>query len=268
MTTTKQTLPEAIADFSAKLQRIEKRGVAPAAMGGFPFVRTTDVMDALKPELDARGIILRPQYTVLGEPLVRPRGETGYTLLLTVELELFAVRDGDELLLARTIGMGSDTQDKASGKAQTSALKEAILKAFAIPTGDDPEAFEQPAEQPRRQRSQQRSERTQSTRSHARPGDKASAINRLNALLKDVDKLDSQTVNRYSIKAHVRKTSGHETVGELIGKGELSQLVELIEYIEAKLDDPQPDDDATERHAEQMSDDDALAAGAALAGRS
>lgn len=266
MTTDKQTLPEAIAEVSAKLQRIEKRGIAPASMGSFPFVRSVDVMDALKPELDERGIILRPLYRTVGEPLIRERDRGGYTMVLTVELELYALRDGEEMLLARTIGMGADTQDKASGKAQTSALKEAILKSFAIPTGDDPEAFEPHDSQPRRQSSQQRSERAQSVRYPAIPGDKASAINRLNALLKEVDALESQTVNRYSIRSHVKKATGHESVGALIGKGELSQLVDLIRYIEGKLADPTPDD-GDGRRAEQMSDDEALRAGAELAGR-
>lgn len=36
-------------------------------------------------------------------------------------------------------GQGADSQDKGSGKAMTYAFKYALLRAFAIPTGDDPD---------------------------------------------------------------------------------------------------------------------------------
>lgn len=248
-----KTLAELVAEVSAKLQRIEKKGTAPQAMGGFPFVRSVDVMDALKPELDARGIILRPLYRALGEPLIRER-DRGYTMVLTVELELWALRGGDELLLARTIGMGADTQDKASGKAQTSALKEAILKTFAIPTGDDPEASEQHESMPR-----QRPQQTRATQPTSN-GSKSEDVAALNALLKQVDELESQTLNRYSVRAHVRRETKLDSIGELIAKGTDAQRSELIAYLTDKLRNP----DAGPTRAEAMSDDEALAAGAAL----
>jgi len=263
MGTTDTTLPELVAEVSAALQRIDKRGTAPQSMGGFAFVRITDVMDKLKPELDSRGIVLRPLYRQVGEPIVRER-ERGYSLLLTVELELWALRKGEELLLARTIGMGADTQDKASGKAQSSAMKEAILRAFAIPTGDDPEDHDQIETRPRQ--SQQRRAETRSAPGSAPRGgaSKGEAIATLNALLKSLDELESQTANRYSVRAHVRKEYGHDTVGELISKGTDEQLRQLIAYVSAKLKDP---GEAAAGSAEAMSDEDAIRAGAALAGR-
>jgi hypothetical protein len=266
-TSERPTLAEHVAEVSAQLQRIEKRGTAPSSMGGFAFVQIVDVMDALKPELDKRSIILRPLYRQIGEPLVRPRGETGYLLLITVELELYAVRGSDELLLARTLGMGADTQDKATGKAQTSALKEAILKAFAIPTGLDPEAHEQirggssqrrTSSQQRPEQSQSRASSSQSTRSAPSEG-KAADVAQINELLKHVDALDSQTINRYSVRAHVRRELGLDSIGEVLSKGTDAQRQHVVEYLRAKL--------AETSTAETMDDDEALAAGAALAGR-
>lgn len=134
------TLPGLLAEVSQGLARIEKRGVAPAAMGGFKFVQVTDVMEALKPLLDARGILLRPDAEDIRLDLYPREGRDGPGVLATVRVALYAVKDGEEVLLARTYGQGADTQDKATGKATTSALKQALLIAFSIPTGDDPEA--------------------------------------------------------------------------------------------------------------------------------
>lgn len=258
-----RTLSDLVAEVSAELRHIPKNGKAPEKLGGFAFVQIVDVMDKLKPELDSRGIVLRPLYRQIGEPIIRERGDYGgYTLVLTVELELYACKGGDELLLARTIGMGADTQDKASGKAQSSALKEAILKAFAIPTGDDPEAHELDEQRPRQQRTRATQGSSQrSTSSAPASTGKAGDVARINALLKALDDSGSQTANRYSVRAHVSRTMGHESVGSLLAKGSDEQRRELIAYLEDKVANPT---DAPAGSAEAMSDDDAIAAGASL----
>lgn len=48
--------------------------------------------------------------------------------------------DSEEVLLIEAPGTGFDKSDKAVYKAITGAEKYALLKAFLIPTGDDPEA--------------------------------------------------------------------------------------------------------------------------------
>ena len=140
MTAAQTNLPSLIAEVSAKLARIEKRGTAPSAMGGFSFVRETDVMDALKPELDGRGIVLRPDVELLRLDTFARSGKDMPNTVATISLALYAVRGAEEYLISRTVGQGADTQDKAVGKAVTAAKKQAILIAFAIPTGDDPDA--------------------------------------------------------------------------------------------------------------------------------
>ena len=45
---------------------------------------------------------------------------------------------GDSIIIA-SCGDGADTQDKGSGKAMTYAYKYALLRTFAIPTGEDPD---------------------------------------------------------------------------------------------------------------------------------
>lgn len=49
-----------------------------------------------------------------------------------------AENPGDYIRIA-SCGDGADTQDKGSGKAMTYAYKYALLRTFAIPTGEDPD---------------------------------------------------------------------------------------------------------------------------------
>ena len=51
----------------------------------------------------------------------------------------FADVDSDEQLVAKVAGQGLDSGDKAPYKAQTGALKYALLQSFLLATGDDPE---------------------------------------------------------------------------------------------------------------------------------
>lgn len=148
MTETNGNLPSLIAEVSKVLARIEKHGTAPAAMGGFSFVREQDVIEALKPELDQRGIVLRPDVELLRLDTFPRQGKDMPNTVATISLALWAVRGAEEYLISRTVGQGADTQDKAVGKAVTAAKKQAILIAFAIPTGDDPDATAIPDRRP------------------------------------------------------------------------------------------------------------------------
>lgn len=133
-------LNDLLAEVSTALQRVEKKGKAPAAMGGFDFVRESDVVELLKGELDKRGITLVPQVTDLRLDFYTRSGKDNPGVLATVTLEMHAVHKEESRLLFRTVGQGADTQDKAPAKAITAAKKQGLLIAFSIPTGDDPEA--------------------------------------------------------------------------------------------------------------------------------
>lgn len=67
------------------------------------------------------------------------KGKTEY--IVTMEVE-FTFIDGDtgEKISFTTYGEGQDAGDKGTYKAFTGAQKYALMKAFMIPTGDDPEA--------------------------------------------------------------------------------------------------------------------------------
>lgn len=72
--------------------------------------------------------------------VVRSSGKAGVDRLATV-IVTYRIADVDsgESDSVVSVGTGVDTQDKASGKAQTYAYKYALLRTFAIPTGEDPD---------------------------------------------------------------------------------------------------------------------------------
>lgn len=68
-------------------------------------------------------------------------GEMTIVSLSTVDVvyKLVNVDNPLEFELLCGSGTGSDSQDKGVGKAQTYALKYALMRAFLIPTGEDPD---------------------------------------------------------------------------------------------------------------------------------
>lgn len=94
----------------------------------------------------------------------------------------------------------------------------------------------------------------------------------ISALMQTVGKLQSKTLNVFSVRQHVRKThEGLDDVGAVIARGTPEQRRELIEYVKGKLAEheaqPEGTNGTSPRRAEDMPDDEALRLGAELAGR-
>jgi hypothetical protein len=152
----------------AAVGRIEKSAKAPAEMGGFPFVPITAVMNALQPALINEHVILLPRVELLRVDEFTTSG--GKALhMATVHVQLFARKGAEEFLWSEGLSQGLDTQDKAIGKATTGAVKQALLNALAVPTGDDPDAAS--SDGPARRPSAQREEAKAAMRERATLGE-------------------------------------------------------------------------------------------------
>jgi hypothetical protein len=132
---TGSTLARKLAEVMAAVERIPKRGWN--AHFSYAFATEADVVDAIRGELASRAIVLLPAV------LVTHRDPLDKTTLTTLEME-FTFIDGvtGERETRAWVGTGSDRDDKGVYKAMTGAEKTFLLKAFLIPTGDDPEAVE------------------------------------------------------------------------------------------------------------------------------
>lgn len=115
----------------------------------YKAVAESDVLEAVKPIEEKYGIYSYPvsrtvikdeAYTTTSEYDGRKSEKTTFFMRLATVYRFVNIDKPDEYIDITTYGDGVDTQDKAPGKAMTYADKYALLKAYKIQTGDDPDA--------------------------------------------------------------------------------------------------------------------------------
>lgn len=129
-----------LAEVMAEAERIPKNGTAPAAMGGFKFVQVGDAADFIRKALGARKVSMLPSAVeIVGE--AEHATSKGGTMTTVALRTTWTLTDGEtgETAVIQSYGVGADTGDKYSGKAQTNAMKYALLMGFQLSTGDDVE---------------------------------------------------------------------------------------------------------------------------------
>jgi hypothetical protein len=127
-----------LSEIYAVVGRIPKTGTAPASMGGFSFVEASNVADVIRAELSARKITMMPTDI----DMVQRQTKNGTPLINLKVTWTFVDGESGEAHTITSMGEGADSSDKAAPKAQTNAMKYALLMAFLVPTGDDPERFD------------------------------------------------------------------------------------------------------------------------------
>lgn len=134
-----------------ELKTVEKNlNVPVSAKNSYKAVSERDVLDAVKP-LEAKYGVYSYAYDrkiIENGELVSNKkdfqtGEIKEQKQLYMRLEVtyrfVNVDNPQEYIEIKTYGDGIDTGDKATGKAMTYADKYALLKAYKISTGDDPD---------------------------------------------------------------------------------------------------------------------------------
>ncbi len=119
----------------------------------YKAVGEADVLRAVK-ELEAKyGIYSYPSNRkIVDSSIMQTRKEyngqvtEGNQLFMRIEVEytFVNIEKPEETIKVITYGDGVDTQDKAPGKAMTYADKYALLKAYKIVTGEDPDQQHSP----------------------------------------------------------------------------------------------------------------------------
>ncbi len=141
MTTTKpKGLHAKLAEVMAEAGRIPKNGHYSQGNTQFDYVLVGDAADAIRKELASRGVSMLPESVeVLGEAEHPTRsGGTMTTQTVRTTWRLTDSESGDTAVI-QSLGTGADAGDKFSPKAQTNAMKYALLMGFLLSTGDDPE---------------------------------------------------------------------------------------------------------------------------------
>lgn len=139
---------------TAELQTVAKNlTVATGGNNSYKAVSERDILDAVKPLEEKHGVYSYPvNRTVLESNLLESessftdsKGNTKVTQKTTFMTRIETVYrfvnvdKPDEYIETTTFAEGIDAQDKGSGKAMTYADKYALMKAYKISTGDDPD---------------------------------------------------------------------------------------------------------------------------------
>jgi len=131
------TLKQKLAEVRRRIGQIEKRGINQE--GGYNYVRAADLSGAVGDVLAELGVIMLPRLeSISSEPLGADHTDGEHLTRVVIEYCFMDANSAEELSV-KVAGEGADPGDKAVCKAQTSALKYALLQSFLIATGDDPE---------------------------------------------------------------------------------------------------------------------------------
>jgi hypothetical protein len=101
------------------------------------------VTSVVRASMIKNGIVMFPtqmQSSIENETVHTAKGDRVNRIThVDVVYRMVNTEDPTDYIDIASCGTGVDTQDKGSGKAMTYAYKYALLRTFAIPTGDDPD---------------------------------------------------------------------------------------------------------------------------------
>lgn len=136
---------EKMAAITADLQTVAKNlTVATSKTASYKAVSERDILDAVKPLEAKYGVYSYPvSREILESHLLESeyQGNKKTTFMTRIQTvyRFVNVEKPDEYIETTTFAEGIDPQDKGSGKAMTYGDKYALMKAYKISTGDDPD---------------------------------------------------------------------------------------------------------------------------------
>lgn len=143
-----------MAAITAELQTVAKNLVVETGKGkGYKAVSERDIIDAVKPLEEKHGVYSYPcgRKVLESQTLesvteyadregnVKTTSKTTFFSRIETTYRFVNVDDPEDYIEMVTFAEGIDPQDKGSGKAMTYGDKYALMKAYKISTGDDPD---------------------------------------------------------------------------------------------------------------------------------
>lgn len=139
---------EKMAAITAELQTVAKNLTVGFGNNKYKAVSERDILDAVKPLEAKYGVYSYPvSRTVLESNMLENEKVNGQQVTKTTTFmtriatvyRFVNVEKPEDYIETITFAEGIDTQDKGSGKAMTYGDKYALMKAYKISTGDDPD---------------------------------------------------------------------------------------------------------------------------------
>lgn len=134
-----------MADITNELGTVAKNlNVAVNTTASYKAVSEVDILNAVKPLEYKHGVYSYPHDTnIINQEIVTTKTQYGdkdnYFIRLERVYRFVNIEDKTDFIEVKSYGDGIDTGDKATGKAMTYADKYALMKAYKISTGDDPD---------------------------------------------------------------------------------------------------------------------------------
>ncbi len=132
---------ERMLKITGELTAVAKNLTVEAGKYAYKAVGEADVLSAVKPLETKHGVYSYPyeREVILTDKLVTKSGTEQTFMRIKTVYRFVNIAQPDEHIDIVSYGDGIDTGDKAPGKAMTYADKYALLKAYKIITGDDPD---------------------------------------------------------------------------------------------------------------------------------
>lgn len=144
MTTESMNLYERIQAVSIEIMNLEKDKKVGEGRNAYKAVSDQQVVLAVKQSEQKNGIISIPSRQELIQSEVVRKVKDGYETINYVDIvkmtvKIFLLSDPTQFIEIESFGRGLDAGDKGLGKASTYARKYALLNAYKIATGEDPD---------------------------------------------------------------------------------------------------------------------------------
>jgi hypothetical protein len=187
---------------------------------GYKYAQETDVVEKVRAELAQRKVFLMNSVENTSFRTIRTaKGNELTVATLTVKYTFIDGESGEKLEFSG-VGEGMDSGDKAVYKAQTGALKYALMKTFLIPTGDDPERDHDEEPQRQERNPQPQPQPTQKPQGLATVKQKKAIY----AKAKAKGLIDEQI--KKLVRYHLQRDTNNMTVKEA------SEIIELIDSMD------------------------------------
>lgn len=133
-----------IADVMRDVQYLAKDDEVDAGMGKkYRAITEEKVTRTVRESMVKNGLVMFPasmRTNLASETVQTAKGERINRIThIDVDYVIANVEEPGEQIIVASSGTGVDSQDKGIGKAMTYAYKYALLRTFAIPTGEDPD---------------------------------------------------------------------------------------------------------------------------------
>lgn len=184
----------------------------------YSYATESDVSERVREELAQRVVMMIPNVV---ESTVREHKNRSNNIEYIVKVRMeFKFIDGEtgEELIFHSEGEGQDAGDKGIYKAITGAQKYALMKAFMIPTGDDPEADSGVDER--------------NTKEDSITSEQVGKVKVLGKTLANHHGLDEQEIYQKILKTNVRVDITQ------LSKKQASDLIKRLEEGNKKIEEP------------------------------